>query len=83
MQYLKTSLTSEAANIIQAIEINDDNYEIAWSNITKRYENNRLLITSLLNKLFSIPEVLPDNLRKLKQLYDTVKVVLDLLKTLK
>lgn len=43
LHYLRSSLTGDAANIISALEITNDNYEIAWQLLEQRYENKRLI----------------------------------------
>jgi len=39
LQYLKSSVTGDAAKIISALEISGANYDIAWDLLRERYDN--------------------------------------------
>ena len=80
--YSQSCLQGEASNIVSGLSIDDTSYDTAWTLLKDRYEDKRLQITSLLNRLFAIPDVTHDNLNKLKELRDTVRVVLESLKNL-
>ncbi|XP_045772935.1 uncharacterized protein LOC123872601 [Maniola jurtina] len=54
LHYLKTSITGEAAALLKFIEITDDNYSLAWDILKNRYGSRRLIVNSLLKRLFSI-----------------------------
>ncbi|XP_075157794.1 uncharacterized protein LOC142231060 [Haematobia irritans] len=53
--YLKGTLSGEAANLIKAISATEANYESAWRMLEARYHNRRILVGSLISKLFAIP----------------------------
>jgi len=42
--YLRNSLSGEASTLIQNVETSAVNYNIAWSIISTRYNNNRMVI---------------------------------------
>ncbi|XP_011884107.1 PREDICTED: uncharacterized protein LOC105571251 [Vollenhovia emeryi] len=46
LQYLKASLTGEAAAIVASVELNDKGYELAWTELTSRYNNKRVLLST-------------------------------------
>ena len=60
LEYLKASLTDEAAEVIQSIQITDDNYQVAWDLLVKQYENKREIARTHLERLFEQESVMPD-----------------------
>lgn len=54
--YLKGSLTGEAANLIKTISASEANYDSAWLVLRNRYHNKRLIVDTLIRKLFDIPK---------------------------
>lgn len=71
LQYLKTSLAGEAAQLIKGISVNDANYEGAWQLLVKRYDNIRVLLATHLNQVLSCPPVQQESASELKRLIDT------------
>lgn len=53
MHYLKTCLTGEAEHLLQHISITDKNYAVAWETLKERYNNRRVIINTILNRLLS------------------------------
>ncbi|XP_055836795.1 uncharacterized protein LOC129905347 [Episyrphus balteatus] len=53
MFYLKTNLTGEAERVIRHVGPSDDNYMSAWKLLQERYNNPRLQVSALLNRLLS------------------------------
>ncbi|XP_070517916.1 uncharacterized protein [Cardiocondyla obscurior] len=51
MQFLKTSLTGEAAKIIKNLKAQGHNFRLAWKLLVSRYENKRFLINAELDRL--------------------------------
>ncbi|KAF2904410.1 hypothetical protein ILUMI_01765 [Ignelater luminosus] len=51
------SLKGEAAKVLDPIAVTSDNYEIAWSLITERYENKALITKNHIRALFNLPTV--------------------------
>lgn len=45
-QYLRSSLSAEALQVIHTLETTKENYEIAWRLIIERYENKKLIINT-------------------------------------
>ncbi|XP_053698867.1 uncharacterized protein LOC128745821 [Sabethes cyaneus] len=52
--YLKSSLTGEALQEINSIELSAANYEVAWKGLQGRYENKKHIVKSHLDALFSL-----------------------------
>ncbi|XP_071580899.1 uncharacterized protein [Temnothorax nylanderi] len=55
LQYLRSSLTDEAAQVIQSLETSSQNYEVAWALVVERYDNRRIIIQSHIRALFDLP----------------------------
>lgn len=56
-QYLRSSLSREALQVIHTLETTEENYEIAWRLIKERYENKKLIINTHIKELFELPTV--------------------------
>jgi len=81
MQYLTQSLKDEPKNLIKHLPSTGNNYAAAWSILTSRYDNKRLIVSTLLNKLMSQPAVKSDSPATMKSLHDITKECLHGLKT--
>ena len=51
-QYLKASITGDAANIIKSLELSEQNYQVAWNLMRQRYDNKRAIVEVHLRALF-------------------------------
>ncbi|XP_070170444.1 uncharacterized protein [Polyergus mexicanus] len=71
LQYLRLSLTDEAAHVIQALETSPQNYEIAWGLLTERYDNKRVIIQSHVRALFELPAITKESSAQLRSLVDS------------
>ena len=69
LNYLKCSLAGVASNLVGGLRPEEVNYDSAMQTLTDRYENKRLIISELLYKLFSAPDVTLDGLSKLRELH--------------
>ncbi|XP_075163099.1 uncharacterized protein LOC142235724 [Haematobia irritans] len=54
--YLRSTLGGEASNLIKNISATEANYDTAWKILEARYHNKRMLVGSLISKLFGIPK---------------------------
>ncbi|XP_051167644.1 uncharacterized protein LOC127285590 [Leptopilina boulardi] len=52
--YLKACLKSEAAEVIDSLEITAENYKVAWDALNQRYDNQRVIVDSHVKSLFEI-----------------------------
>lgn len=76
MQYLKTCLTGEAAQLVIKIEITETSFVCAWQVLVGRCENKRVLIDTQLASLFSIRKVSQQSVSVLKTLLAEVQEAL-------
>jgi len=51
LQYLKSCLKGDPANLIQSFTVTDQNYREAWDLLTDRYDNKRELVNAILRRL--------------------------------
>lgn len=63
--YLLTCVSGSALTIVKSIPLSEANYEIAWGSLIERYNNQRLLATSLLEKLFAFRPLSAESLTSL------------------
>jgi hypothetical protein len=71
LTYLKSLLKGEAARIIQTLVVTDANYDIAWSKLTDRYQNERELVFSIFDRFIAQPNVNSNCSSSLRNLIDT------------
>lgn len=71
MQYLKTHLRGEPTRIIQHLQMTEANYEDAWDLLKRRYHNNRLIFSKLVDKILDLPNIYQESSEKIRLLYDT------------
>ncbi|CAI6376225.1 unnamed protein product [Macrosiphum euphorbiae] len=83
MHYLKSCLSGEAANVIASLSSTGNNYLEAWSLLTNRYDNERLVLQVHLQHLFNQPHIQSEAVSSLKALVDTTNKHLRALKVLK
>lgn len=72
VQYLKTSLKSEAYKIIAHISPTAENYQNCYLLLLNRYDNKRALLSRVIDTIFLLPKHKNENSEDLKTLHDTV-----------
>lgn len=82
LHYLKSSVTGEAEVLLKPIQITQSNYEQAWSVLKTRYGNKRLIINSVLKKLFSQRKINTQSANQIKSLLDVTTDCLNNLQNL-
>lgn len=82
MQYLKTHLRGEASKLVQHLQITSTNYPTCWDILNRRYSNDRLISTKLIDKILLTPAIQEESAHKLKALHDTVRECLEALNNL-
>lgn len=70
MHYLKTSCKGEAEEILRNFTVTDANFPVAWETLRRRFENNRIIISRLIEKIFALPTMRAESAADLKQLID-------------
>nr|XP_037871625.1 uncharacterized protein LOC119629562 [Bombyx mori] len=68
--YLKSSLKSVAALVIDSLEFSSNNYTVAWDLICNRYNNTRLLVHNHVKALFSIQSLVKESPTHIRDIVD-------------
>ena len=79
MQYLKTSVSAEAAKLIANMDIIEGNFAKVWTILTDRYDNKRAMRDAHLETLFELPDMTFESAHELRDLYDKSKECIQLL----
>ncbi|KAG8239083.1 hypothetical protein J437_LFUL018867 [Ladona fulva] len=69
LQYLKSCLFGEAADLIRTIPISEDNFVLAWNSLQSYYENIRRLTSAHLATLFDLKPMLNESASELRRIY--------------
>ncbi|XP_018395412.1 PREDICTED: uncharacterized protein LOC108773929 [Cyphomyrmex costatus] len=82
-QYLVTSLNSNAAKVVESIELTAENYEIiAWRLLKKRYDDPRAINKKHIECLFTMPKIGKESATAIRSLVDYVLRHLRVLKSM-
>lgn len=71
LHYLKTSVAAEAESLLKHIQVTSNNYTYAWDILKTRYGNKRLILNSILKRLFNQRKLTMQSAVLLKGLLDT------------
>ncbi|KYN12196.1 hypothetical protein ALC57_15647, partial [Trachymyrmex cornetzi] len=83
LQYLRTSLSGEAADVISSLEISDLNYEVAWKLLKDRYDNKRVIVHTHIKAIMELPSLTKENSIELRQVADSASKHIRALQALK
>lgn len=83
LYYLKSSVTGDAALILNRVPYSDTSFQAAWKLLTDEYDNVRNLIYAHLKAFVDIPVMRMETAAELKRLRDTVSSSTALLEALK
>lgn len=72
MWYLKSNLGGEAEKLISHLSATAENYVTAWNLLQERYNNKRVIVTTLIQQLLEQP-ISGSSVAGLKQLHDTTQ----------
>ncbi|XP_055386622.1 uncharacterized protein LOC129615436 [Condylostylus longicornis] len=72
----------EAERYIRHLTITDANYSVAWKLLEERYNNTRLLVTNILDKLIGQPSIVPGSSKSIKGLFNTTQECIMMLENL-
>lgn len=72
IEYLKTCVKGQAAKIINHIEPDPENCNICYELLKMRYENERELLSALIENIMQLPKIKYENAEMLKTMHDTV-----------
>ncbi|XP_018398099.1 PREDICTED: uncharacterized protein LOC108776086 [Cyphomyrmex costatus] len=81
-QYLKTSVTGDAADIIRSLELTNENYRVTWGLLTQRYDNKRTIVQLHVRALFELPSTSKENAIELRRIADSALKHIHALKAL-
>lgn len=73
LQYLRSNLTGEAANVIRAFQITDANYEEAWTLLDKRYNHKRFIVESHVKTILGLEKLTTESAKGLRGLVDSIR----------
>ncbi|KAF9417531.1 hypothetical protein HW555_005361, partial [Spodoptera exigua] len=82
MQILKTKVKGEAERLIQHLYISSENYASCWEILNHRYNNKKLIFTSHMNILFSLPNIQHNSVSQIKRMHDVTLETLNAVKNL-
>lgn len=80
--YLKTSLTGEAEQLLKHFALTEVNYDKAWKTLESRYDNKRMIVTTIISRLVNQKKMSTECSRSLKEILDTTKECLNSLDNL-
>ena len=67
--YLKTSLTGEALQLVSHLPLSNSNYKIALKSLTDRYNNERLIVNSHLDAILQLKPLRSESASESRQLF--------------
>ncbi|XP_075163135.1 uncharacterized protein LOC142235763 [Haematobia irritans] len=70
----------EPNDIVRKLPLTNENFSIAWKNLTQRYENKRVLVNIQLKTLFNLPTISVESSSSLKGLQRDINGCISLLK---
>ncbi|XP_073835839.1 uncharacterized protein [Musca autumnalis] len=80
--HLTKKTAGEAREIISHVPLTNDGFELAWRNLTDRYENKRMQVNEQVKILFNLPGVSADSSQTIQKLQRTVNSCLQTLEVL-
>lgn len=82
LQYLKSKVRGEAAQIIKHLQITHSNYETAWNLLKSRFQNTKHLVDTYVSRLFNQAPVKQEKSSELRKLLDNMTESLFALKNM-
>ncbi|XP_076295214.1 uncharacterized protein LOC143216229 [Lasioglossum baleicum] len=67
LQYLLSALSGEALESIQHLDVTDANFQIGWTRLKEIYDNERVIVHTLMQKLYSLKSIKLSQLDSLNQ----------------
>lgn len=80
LHYLKSCLRGEALKIISSLTTTEENFDIAWEMLIKRYDNRKLILRHHVAQIVEIPDIKRQNSHSLRNLIDQAELNLKILK---
>lgn len=82
LHYLKSSVAGEAELLLRHVQISETNYNQAWDTLKRRYSNKRLIVSSLIKRMFNQRKIISQNSNQIKLILDTTTECLNSLKNM-
>lgn len=82
LHFLKNSVSGEALSLLKNISITDQNYTQAWNILKERYGNKRIIVNTIMKRLFSQKKIYAQTASQIKSLLDTTSECLNSLRNL-
>jgi len=71
LHYLRWALVRDAYKLIESLEVTNENYQIAWEIVNKRYKGNKTIIQNHVQAMINFPCISKESHPSLRQLVDT------------
>ncbi|KAJ8734219.1 hypothetical protein PYW07_014770 [Mythimna separata] len=82
LHYLKSNLSGEPETLLRNFSITNENYDEAWKQLLKRYDNKRYNCNALMRLLFTQKPVTSESPSAIKHLLDTTTTCLQSLRNM-
>lgn len=80
---MNSCLSGEPLSLVKSLSLTSANYLIARDTLIERYKNSRLIISSHINNIVDLPNVLQTSIKSLRHFVNVYKENVSALKTLK
>lgn len=82
LHYLKSNLSGEPQSLLRNFSTTDSNYDEAWKQLVKRYNNRRYNCNNILKSLFTQKQITCESASAIKHLLDTTTISLHSLRNM-
>lgn len=83
LHYLKTSVAGEAEMLLRHIQITENNYTQAWELLQGRFGNTKMIVNSILRRMFGQKKAANHSANQIKSLLDITTECINSLKNMK
>ena len=77
--YFLSAINGDTKRVIQHIQ----GFRVSWEILVERYENESLIINTHIDNIMKLPSLTSENASQLRQIVDTTKCNLEVLKAMK
>lgn len=82
LYYLKSSLEGTPASLVAPLSLTNENFEVAWDLLKRRYYNPNVIINQLVKNLFNLKKIERESKSALRELLDVTQRNIQSLKAL-
>ncbi|XP_018359963.1 PREDICTED: uncharacterized protein LOC108759145 [Trachymyrmex cornetzi] len=83
LQYLRSSLSGDASDSVESLELTGENFMVAWRILSERYDRIRVIVQSHIQAVMDIPCIRKESHSELKSLINITIKHVNALKSLK